>query len=151
MEIVNPDLDKLILTPYRKFGNIFNTELKLHKSLVATLVKHGNTDLIKAIISSGEELALVYANFKCEKCDTEDNLQFHHLIQRNVRYFINDTKYLTQRLYWANISILCNECHAEFHRFNKERFIKESFCISQEKIDKLKELYKNECKTMQSL
>lgn len=144
MEIINPDLENLILTPYRKLGMTFNTELKLHKSLIANLVKFGNQELLKAIISSGEELALVYAEFKCEKCKTEENLQFHHLIQRNVRPFINSTKYITQRYYWANISILCNQCHAEFHRFNKERFLRESLCISKQKINKLKMLYKFE-------
>lgn len=138
--IINSDVENLNLIPFKEFGERFSKELKLHKMFMSQLIKKRDPKIISAIISSGEELALVYANFKCEKCENEDNLQFHHLIQRNIRGYINDTKYITQRYYWANISILCNKCHMEFHGF-KNKFLQESLCISKQKINKLKELY----------
>ena len=140
--IVNNDLEGLKLVPFRDLGDRFRNELRLHKSFISHLVQDCDEKIIPAIISSGEELALVYADFKCEKCGTENNLQFHHLIQKNTRPFINSTKYIIQRFYWANICILCNECHADFHGFSKKKFIAESICISNEKINKVKELYK---------
>lgn len=140
--IINSDLSGLKLIEFREFGDRFRKELKLHKMFMNQLVKNKDERIIPAIISSGEELALVYAGFKCERCSVDENLQFHHLIQRVVRPFINDTKYLTQRYYWNNISILCNKCHADFHGFKSDKFLKESLCISKQKINKLKELYK---------
>ena len=139
--IINSDVENLNLIPFKEFGERFSKELKLHKMFMSQLIKKRDPKIISAIISSGEELALVYANFKCEKCENEDNLQFHHLIQRNARGFVNDTKYITQRYYWANISVLCNKCHAEFHGFPVLKFVKESLCIKKQKINKLKELY----------
>ena len=140
--IINNDLINLKLVEYRDFGDRFRNELRLHKSFISKIVQDKDEKIIPAIISSGEELALVYADFKCECCGTEDNLQFHHMIQRNIRPFVNSTKYITQRLYWANLVILCNVCHANFHGFSKKKFIKESICIDKQKINKVKELYK---------
>lgn len=140
--IINSDLSGLQLAEFREFGERFKKELKLHKMFMNQLVTNQDERVIPAIISSGEELALVYADFKCEKCRVGEHLQFHHLIQRVVRPFINDTKYISQRYYWTNLSILCNRCHAEFHGFKIEKFLKESLCISNQKINKLKELYK---------
>jgi hypothetical protein len=140
--IINSDTENLNLIPFRDFGERFKKELKLHKMFMNQLIKNQDSKMIPAIVSSGEELAMVYANFKCEKCGVVENLQYHHLIQRNVRGFINDSKYLSQRYYWANISVLCNKCHAEFHGFKLDKFLKESLCISNEKINKLKILYK---------
>ena len=141
-QIINNDLEGLKLVPYKDFGERFRNELRLHKSFISHLVQDGDEKIIPAIISSGEELALVYAEFKCECCGTENDLQSHHLIQKNIRPFINSTKYIIQRFYWANLAILCNECHAEFHGFSKRKFIAESLCISKQKINKVKELYK---------
>jgi hypothetical protein len=140
--IINNDLEGLKLIPYKNFGDRFRNELKLHKSFISHLVQGGDDKIIPAIISSGEELALVYANFKCECCGAEDDLQFHHLIQKNVKPFINSTKYITQRYYWSNLCILCNICHAKFHGFSKTKFIAESLCIQKQKINKVKDLYK---------
>jgi hypothetical protein len=139
--IINNDLEGLKLVPYRDLGDRFRDELELHKSFITYFVK-GNEKVIPAIISSGEELALVYAEFKCECCGNGNDLQFHHLIQKNVRPFVNSTKYICQRFYWSNLCILCNVCHAKFHGFFKTKFIAESLCIEKQKINKVKELYK---------
>jgi predicted RNA-binding Zn-ribbon protein involved in translation (DUF1610 family) len=142
-KINNPELNGLNLIPFRDLGDKFRAKLRLHKLFINNLIKTREEKIIPAIISSGEELALVYANFKCEKCGNEENLQSHHMIQKNIRPFINSTKYIIQRFYWANMVILCNKCHAEFHKFNKDKFILESLCIQKQKINKLKKLYKN--------
>lgn len=141
-QIVNNDLEGLKLVPYKDFGDRFRHELLLHKSFISHFVRDGDDKIIPAIISSGEELALVYANFKCESCDKEEDLQFHHLIQKNIKPFINSTKYITQRYYWSNLCILCNICHAKFHGFARQKFLKESLCISKQKINKVRDLYK---------
>lgn len=141
-EIVNTDMKGLKLIPYRDFGERFRHELRLHKSFISHLVQGCDEKIIPAIISSGEELALVYADFKCECCNTEDNLQFHHMIQKNIRPFVNSTKYISQRYYWSNIAILCNSCHVDFHMFPKKKFIAQSICIDKQKINKLKNSYK---------
>jgi hypothetical protein len=141
-KIINNDLEGLKLIPYKDFGDRFRNELRLHKSFISHLVQGGDEKIIPAIISSGEELALVYADFKCECCGDENNLQFHHLIQRNVKPFINSTKYIIQRYYWSNLCILCNICHAKFHGFSQKKFIAESLCIEKQKINKVKGLYK---------
>jgi len=140
--IINTDVQNLNLAPYKEFGERFSKELKLHKMFMGQLVKSQDAKLIPAIISSGEELALVYSEFKCEKCGIDANLQFHHLIQRNARGYVNDSKYLSSRYYWSNVCILCNRCHAEFHGFRVDKYIRDSLCISNEKINKLKNLYK---------
>ena len=140
--IVNSDTENLNLIPFKEFGEKFRKELKLHKMFMNQLIKNQDQKVIPAIISSGEELAMVYSEFKCEKCGSEDNLQYHHLIQRNIRGYVNDSKYLSQRYYWSNLTVLCNKCHAEFHGFRLDKFLKESLCISKEKINKLKLLYK---------
>lgn len=140
--IINNDLQGLVLIPYRDFGNKFRDELKLHKTFINQLVQKEKEKIIPAIISSGEELALVYSQFKCESCGSEDNLQSHHLIQKNIKPFINSTKYIVQRFYWSNICILCNKCHARFHGFNEKKFVDSSICISKDKIYKVKKLYK---------
>lgn len=137
------DLDlTLEFPPLRNLGEKFNKKLHFHKILLTEFNNTRNTKLIVPYISSGEVLTLIYAQFKCEKCFTEDNLQLHHLIPRKVQLFTDKGRYFTQRHYWANIIVLCNSCHAEFHQFDKSRFIKESLCISNQKINKLKELYK---------
>lgn len=140
--IINNDLEGLNLVPFRDLGDRFRNELRLHKSFISHFVQDGDEKIIPAIISSGEELALVYADFKCECCGTEDNLQSHHMIQKNIKPFVNSTKYITQRYYWSNIVILCNSCHADFHKFPKKKFIAESLCIQKQKINKVKDLYK---------
>lgn len=138
----NSDQENVNLVDFKDLGEKFKKKLKLHKMLINQLLKTKDEKIIPPIISTGEELALVYADFKCERCNVDKNLQFHHLIQRNIREYVNDSKYLTQRHYWFNIAILCNRCHGEFHGFDIDKFLKDSLCISNEKINKLKELYK---------
>jgi len=103
----------------------FNFELKKHKQAVVALgeavktkkyTKGTEIPEIINVIRSGKELALVFSNFKCEACGTTEHLQYHHLIMRPTQEFIAFHKYITQRHYWANILILCEKCHNNFHK-----------------------------------
>lgn len=62
----NDDTKGLYLIPYKSLGKQFEAELKLHKYFINQLVITQNEKLIGAIITSGEELALVYSEYKCE-------------------------------------------------------------------------------------
>jgi 5-methylcytosine-specific restriction endonuclease McrA len=70
---------------------------------------------LMALERTGRELSLAYARFQCEKCKSEEKLQFHHLIMREVKFFTDFYRYESQRKYWANILILCSKCHYEAH------------------------------------
>jgi len=74
-------------------------------------------NLLVRYIKLGREASLLASDFKCQRCSREDKgLQFHHLILRHNKEYINDKlRYLMQRNYWANIVILCPNCHAENH------------------------------------
>lgn len=120
----------------------FDSELEFHKRSIGLLTSQWGTDKVKKLIVpailSGEELALAYSKCKCESCKRTDDLQFHHLINRQYLKF--DKKYHIQRVYWANIMILCKKCHAEIeNRSNGEN--DGIGVLSQKKIDKIKKMY----------
>ena len=117
----------------------FTEKLKQHKKLVANMFRTEDQDMVIPVTKTGEELALAYAECRCEKCKKEDELQFHHLIQRYTKSFINYWKYISQRHYWANIVILCRKHHQEIeNRFEPND---NSGTISKETINKIKEEY----------
>jgi 5-methylcytosine-specific restriction endonuclease McrA len=97
-----------------------------------------------AFIRTGREIAIVNANFCCEKCLSTENLTIHHLISRIAKYYIKDyPKYIIQRNYWANLVILCKECHHSFHHecpIPKDRDAN-SHTISEKLIIRLKKKY----------
>ena len=97
----------------KQVKEIFTKKLEQHKKLVSNMVRTEDKGMIVAVRNTGEKLALAYTGCKCEKCKTEENLQYHHLVQRNVKEYTNFWKYISQRHYWANILILCLKCHAE--------------------------------------
>jgi len=88
------------------------------------------------------ELCLVMADFRCEKCKKEENLQRHHLIMRNVKNYTSFSRYITQRMYWANIIILCRDCHLDIHNCKKLDEEKEEIkTLSSEYVDRIKKRY----------
>lgn len=118
----------------------FQKQLKLHKEFIAQLTDdfEKNNQVFPIAIKIGKELALVYADFKCERCKATENLQFHHLIKKFYPHRFGK-KYSIQRIYWANVMVLCLYCHS----FIEDRVPKDSIgVIPQSKIDKLKERYK---------
>lgn len=123
-------------------NEIFTKNLKKHKVLIANMIKTEDKGMIVPVQKTGKELALAYAQCKCEKCGSTENLQYHHLIQRPTKFFTDFWKYISQRNYWADILILCYDHHREIE--NKREItheISEKFVISQSVIDKVKKKY----------
>ena len=123
----------------------FKTLLIRHKRLIAKLGKtllnkqkedfteEELTNLLVPVKKSGRELVLVRSGFKCEKTGVENNLQFHHLIDRKDKELMSYGMYQTQRNFWANIVILSQEHH-------ENNFSPESV-ITENTINKLKKKY----------
>lgn len=104
--------------------NKFEEALIKHKKILGALKFYEdknpqeNQELVPKLMAlerTGRELALAYSHFKCEKCKTEEKLQFHHMIMREIKYFTDFYRYESQRKYWANILVLCSKCHHEVH------------------------------------
>ena len=116
----------------------FERDLSRHKKLMSSLmdVEKGKNLLIIPARELGENLALASANCLCEDCKTIDNLQFHHLISRYYQKF--GEKYLIQRIYWANIMILCKKCHAKIEERKPDVDVG---VISPDRINKVKKRY----------
>lgn len=115
--------------------------LKVHKQLLAKFNQTKDDKLIVGIVRTGEELSLVIAGFKCQKCGHENKLQYHHLIMRPTAKYINDRiRYISQRNYWANVIILCERCHDEYHNVGIIERDEKAF-ISKEKIAKIRKEY----------
>jgi hypothetical protein len=114
-------MTKLILNQER-----FDEALVKHKKILAGLkfsdmtTKEGQektSGRFMMLERTGRELALAYSGLKCERnsCGATENLQFHHMIMRQIKDFTDFYRYETQRKYWANILVLCNKCHYEIH------------------------------------
>jgi 5-methylcytosine-specific restriction endonuclease McrA len=126
-------------------------EEKLKKAIISTkkaIVKivndkdnEKNKYLFTRLKSLSKEICLVIADFKCEKCKTEENLTFHHLIMRKVKEYTNIWRYISQRYYWANSIILCKECHANYHGIFGEDAGENLGIYSNDKINKIKKKY----------
>ena len=115
--------------------------LRIHKQLLAKFNQTKDDKLIVGIVRTGEELSLVIAGFKCQKCKYEDKLQFHHLIMRPDAKYINDRiRDISQRNSWANVLILCEQCHNEYHDVGIIERDEKAF-ISKDKIAKIKKDY----------
>ncbi len=124
----------------------FNQISKRHKKLLTEAWKTNNKDLIQPIINTGEELAIVYSKGKCEKCGSTEKLQIHHLIMKYVKNYTDFWKYETQRIYWANLIVLCRKCHWEAHGFSKTKDQDIKNYIDEKKIKKIMEKYFEEFK-----
>ena len=123
-------------------NEFFEKTLILHKKYVATAFNKKDKNLILLIDKTAKELALVSAKFKCEACGSKEKLQFHHLIMRFVKKFTNEWRYLSQRHYWANCIILCEDCHDKIHFRNKTP--ENNGYISESKIKKIMKKYRVE-------
>lgn len=102
----------------------FDEALIKHKKILGALKFYEginykeNQELVGKLMAlerTGRELSLAYSRFQCEKCKSEEKLQFHHLIMREVKFFTDFYRYESQRKYWANILVLCSKCHYEAH------------------------------------
>lgn len=113
----------------KKEQAIFEQTLKTHNRALGRLdslskrykdiPQNELNNVLMRIINSSKELCMVDAKFKCEKCGVRENLQFHHLIERRVKPFMKWEKYMRLRHYYANVVILCGDCHNEYHQFER--------------------------------
>lgn len=106
-------------------------------------------DRIGVIDRLSEEISLVIADFKCQSptCRSEENLQYHHLIQKKAKKYMDIMRYITARHYFGNIIILCHSCHEKFHKENGDLNIlniENCLCIKKETIDKIRKRYTKE-------
>jgi len=116
------------------------TEIVKSKKRIASMVNFKDKDLIGSIEKHNKEICLVVAEFKCQKCGSENNLQVHHLIMRKAKDFMDFYRYASQRYYWANQIILCKKCHCLYHCFMEEKR-EEMGTISKEEIKRIKKKY----------
>jgi len=127
-------LDKLIIKHKKKIAGA-GLDLK------EIIPQEELTKKMTAIKNQAKEISLVVAEFKCQKCSSEKELQLHHLIMRKAKDFIDFNRYITQRYYWANIIVLCPRCHCNYHGFNKMGKDYEELSISKDYIAKLCKKY----------
>ena len=116
----------------------FNKTLKKHKKLIAEMFKTKDKLLMIPIEKTARELSLAYAECRCEKCKKEQDLQYHHLIPKQAKPFMDIWRYMSQRHYWGNIIILCHECHKEIENRTNQNYTN---VISTKMIDKVKRKY----------
>lgn len=110
------------------------------KKWIATNRFKKEVDLIGLAEKYNIEVCLVVADFKCQRCGNPENLTIHHLIMRKAKHFMDFWRYASQRYYWANMIVLCKDCHSLYHHiFGKDK--DEMGVISQEKISKIKAKY----------
>jgi hypothetical protein len=135
----NEKLEREIIRQKKIMASIFKNE-----NYISDLSVIGNQIGILDKISS--EVCLVVADFKCQSptCRSEENLQYHHLVTKKAKKYMDTMRYLSARHYWGNIIILCHSCHEKFHLGNgdlKIPNIENSLCIKKETIDKIKKKY----------
>ena len=118
---------------------IIGKNIRIQKGLLQRLYQTEDLNLIIPIKRLEEELALVLAGFKCEKCCKESELTFHHMIMRINKLFTNHIKYLCQRHFFGSIIVLCRDCHASLH---ENKHPEEMGVISEKLIAKIKKRYK---------
>jgi 5-methylcytosine-specific restriction endonuclease McrA len=111
------------------------------KRLISNVYLNKDESLIGLVSKWNREVCLVVAEFKCQKCGTEENLTLHHLIMRKAKDFMDFWRYISQRYYWANQIILCKECHLEYHGVLGEDSRESMLVISDKTINKLKKKY----------
>lgn len=73
-----------------------------------------------ALDKDSKKLCLIVADFKCQKCGNDRNLEIHHLIfkmmgNKRIKEYMEYGRYFTCRHYWANKIILCSKHHLELH------------------------------------
>lgn len=99
--------------------------------------------LLDKIKKKNKEICLVVAGFKCQNtnCRSEGDLQYHHLITRKNREYMDLMRYFSIRHYWGNIIILCSSCHFKCHHDMDIPIDYKPLNISKEFINKIKDKY----------
>jgi hypothetical protein len=120
--------------------NLLRKTMNIHKKFIVMIKKENYKTFMVLINKTASEICLVLSQFKCNRCGKESELQYHHLIQKNLKEFFGEdiSRYLKTRYYFGNILVLCKTCHGEIHRV---KFTELNKCISNEKIQKIKDKY----------
>lgn len=118
----------------------FEEALKEHNDSILQMILVSNKSRMVKIGKLGEELALVYADFKCERCGSAGNIQIHHLICLKNRSFMDYWKFMSQRIHMGNLVVLCENCHRSIEGFSKSK-PKFMGCISGKKLDGIRRKY----------
>ena len=100
----------------------------------------GSWWMIAKLKQQAKELSLVQAEFKCQKCQSEERLSWHHLVLQKAQEFMPFDRYINARYYWNSLIILCWKCHKEYHFImdkgktdEKETDIDKSFILKLKK------------------
>jgi hypothetical protein len=126
----------------KETNQVFKKMLIEHKQLCSLFTETTTKALMKEkpklfekMKLIGEDLCIIKSDFRCGKCKKEIDLQIHHTITRINKSYMPFNMYLIQRNYWANLILLCSECHSGLHRNESQ---KNSGTISADKIQALK-------------
>lgn len=97
-----------------KIPSEFDALVNRHRKLIQELHNEFDIHKIREAEVTGDILALVRANFKCESpgCNCDEELTFHHLIRRGERHYLPEYIYYPQRHFFANRVVLCKKHHA---------------------------------------
>ena len=127
-------------------GTKWNKELELHKQAIVSLgimvaeKKKISDKFMGLVMASGETLAMHYADYKCQKCESED-ITIHHLINGKNKDFMPLERYVASKFYWNNIIVLCPICHLELEGNDSSDFAGKMGVISEEKKQAAKARY----------
>lgn len=120
-------------------------EIVIMKKSIVRLVREKDKEYIGTIERFNQIVVLAVAEFKCQKCESETNLQIHHLIMRPAKKYMDFWRYASQRYYWANQICLCRKCHRLYHKEMGRDIGEDLKCISKARINKIKKQFqKNE-------
>ena len=111
------------------------------KKSIAKLVREQDKKYIGILERFNQKVVLAVANFRCQKCLSEENLQVHHLIMRKAKNYMDFWRYASQRYYWANQIILCKKCHCEYHGFMGKDAGEDMEVISKKKLKENKKFF----------
>lgn len=106
------------------------------KKLLDTFMLHfrkmGNVDVenenelpnaIIPYIKYGKKIALAKSKRECDTCGSHKKLQYHHVINRNMKKKMLKREYLIERHHWKNIRILCSNCHEDVEGRKENPFV----------------------------
>jgi len=135
MELNQEKLNELLIR-HKKLIGVISNKYKGSEDKVDDICQN-DKDILGIIQMTGKRLAIVIADFKCQRCKIETDLTLHHLIMRYAKEYMGFWRYASQRYYWANMIVLCKKCHKKAHKFEEDD--DKMLTISQELIDELKE------------
>ena len=119
-------------------------EIMIMKRSIAKLVREKDKNYIGTIEKFNQMVIIAAAGFKCQRplCESETDLQIHHLIMRKAKEYMDFWRYASQRYYWANQIVLCKKCHRKYHKDLGLDPGEDLKCISKARINKIKKQFK---------